>query len=205
MSSYVPQLTAYSPDNVYTSPYYTGLAGGYAPAMPNCTRYAYGRWWALMGSQPSGLANLGNGEDWWGNCTAYQKGQTAKLGAVACFADGPYSGLGHVAIVEKIYSDGKVLFSNSALRGQMFYLRCGSPANNYHDGGHGENGYESAYRFQGFIYFPEDFDPDIDPTPDPGPGPPTPDYGMNPLIRYYAKKQIYRNQGRGSVINYHII
>ena len=61
MSSYVPQLTAYSPDNVYTSPYYTGIAGGYAPPMPNCTRYAYGRWWALMGSQPSGLANLGNG------------------------------------------------------------------------------------------------------------------------------------------------
>ena len=202
MSSYVPQLTPYSPDNVYTSPYYTGLAGGYAPAMPNCTRYAYGRWWALMGQQPSGLAYLGNGEDWWGNCTAYQKGQTPKLGAVACFADGPYSGLGHVAIVEKIYSDGKVMFSNSALKGQMFYLRCGSPANNYHDGGHGENGYESAYIFQGFIYFPEDFDPDIDPDPDPGPGPPTPDYGMNPLIRYYAKKQIYRNQGRGFTINY---
>lgn len=155
-----------------------------------------------MGSQPAGLSGLGNGEDWWANCTAYQKGQTAKLGAVACFADGPYSGLGHVAIVEKIYSDGKVLFSNSAYRGQMFYLRCGSPANNYHDGGHGEQGYESAYVFQGFIYFPEDFDPDVDPTPDPGPGPPSPDYGMNPLIRYYAKKQIYRNQGRGSVINY---
>lgn len=193
-SVYVPQLSAYSPDNVYTSPYYQGTYGGYY-AMPNCTRYCYGRWWSLMGSQPSGLSGLGNGEDWWGNCTAYAKGSTPKLGAVACFRDGPYSGLGHVAIVEEIYSDGKVMFSNSAYKGSMFYLRCGSPANGYHDGGHNKPGYEAAYIFQGFIYFPDDFDP-----PDPGPDPPydpdDPGYRAAPILRWMNKKKLIWNGGR---------
>ena len=201
---YYPQFDEYSPDNIYTSPYYAGQAGNYY-AMPNCTRYCYGRWWSFMGSQPSGLYGLGNAEDWWSNVSAYQRGQVPKLGAIACFADGPYSGLGHVAIVEKIYADGSVLFSNSAYKGAMFYLRCGTIASNYHTAAHGYRSYESSYRFQGFIYYPDEFD-NVEGTNPPAPPGPNPEgYGMNPLIRYYAKKQIYRNQGRGSAINYHII
>ena len=195
-TTYVPQLTAYSPDNLYTSGYYAGNYAGY-PALPNCTRYCFGRWWSLMGNPPTGLYYLGNGEDWWNNCTAYSKGQTPKLGAIACFRDGPYSGWGHVAIVEQIYSDGAVLFSNSAYKGSMFYLKCGYPANDYHGPlCHGYYTYEPEYIFQGFIYFPEDFDPDPDPPPDPPPDPSDPGYRAKPLLRYYAKKQIYRNQGR---------
>lgn len=195
------QITETTPDNVYTSPYYTGIAGGYSPAMPNCTRYCYGRWWSLLGYQPQGLQNLGDAETWYQNCTAYQKGQTPKVGAVICFADGPYSGRGHVAIVEHVFTDGSVLFSNSALKGAMFYLRCGTISSNYHTAAHGYLAYESGYLFQGFIYLPVEFD-DIGGAYVP-PGPNPSGYGANPLIRYYAKKQIYRNQGRGLIINYH--
>lgn len=196
MSNYIPQLSAYSPDNVYTSNYYQAQGSTYYD-MPNCTRYAYGRWWALLGSEPTYMRNLGNGEDWFNNAPAnIQRGSNPKLGAIACFLDGPYSGLGHVAVVERIMSDGKVLFSNSAYRGSMYYIRCGTQANNYHDGGLGYPGYEVQYIFQGFLYCPEDFDPEIDPGPVPPPGPDPGGYGANPLLRYMAKKQIYRNQGR---------
>lgn len=194
------QITETTPDSVYTSQYYTGALAGYY-AMPNCTRYCYGRWWSLLGYQPQGLQNLGDAETWYQNCTAYQKGQTPKVGAVICFADGPYSGRGHVAIVEHVFPDGSVLFSNSAYRGAMFYLRCGTISSNYHTAAHGYLAYESAYLFQGFIYLPVEFD-DIGGVYVP-PGPNPSGYGANPLIRYYAKKQIYRNQGRGLIINYH--
>lgn len=195
MSNYVPQLDAYSPDNLYTSNYYQAGGSTYDP-MPNCTRYAYGRWWALLGAEPTFMRNLWNGEDWWTRAPSnVQRGSTPKLGAIACFKDGPYSGLGHVAVVERIYSDGHVIFSNSAWHGSMFYKRCGTPQNNYHDGGYGLYGFETAYIFQGFLYCPEDFDPEIDPQP-PGPDPDPGGYGANPLVRWVAKKQIYRNQGR---------
>lgn len=198
---YHPQLSEYSPDNVWTSPFYQGALGGYY-AMPNCTRYCYGRWRSLLGYWPSGLANLGDAEQWWGSVTAYAKGSTPKLGAIICFRDGPYSGLGHVAVVEKIYDDGCVIFSNSAYRGDMWYKKSGTAAHQYHDGGHGEPGYEAGYVFQGFIYPPVDFDGPGDNTPDPGPGPPGPGYRMNPLLRYMAKKQIYKKQGRGFYLNF---
>ena len=191
MATYVPQLTAYSPDNVYTDTRYTSYAGGYYN-MPNCTRYAYGRWWCLMGTQPSGLYGLGNAEQWFGNCTAYQKVSASdpncvpKLGAIVCFADGPYSGWGHVAIVEEIYSDGSILTSESAYNGYMFKCeKTGNRANNW--------GYNPAYIFQGFIYFPEDFDPDPNPPdpPDPDPYPPKPPspFGFDKPLWFYCKRR----------------
>lgn len=195
MTVYVPQLTAYSPDNVYTSPYYRGVAGGYTPPMPNCTRYAYGRWWALMGTQPVGLGYLGNAEEWFANCTAFSKlpatdpNCVPKLGSIICFADGPYSGWGHVVVVEQIFSNGVITTSESALNGYMFQTRQGSRANNF--------GYHPAYRFQGIIYFPEDYDPP-DPGPDPPPDPPDPPgpyppapspFGFKKPLWFYCKRR----------------
>lgn len=152
--------------------YYSGTTGGYY-AMPNCTRYCYGRWWEIMQQQPNGLYGLGNGEDWWGNVRAYQKGSAPKLGAIICFADGPYSKLGHVAVLEQINSDGTYTFSNSGYPSWYFYTKTGSPANNY--------GYERAYKFQGFIYPPTDYDPD---TPIPVP----PSQFDRPLWFYIKRK-----------------
>lgn len=163
---YTPRLSRYSPTNMSTSPYYQGTYAGY-PYIPNCTRYCYGRWWEITGNDPTGLAYKGDAEMWWNGVTAYNKGQTPKLGAIICFADGPYLGKGHVAVVEQIDADGTVHFSNSGYTRKAsnwnrlyFYTKEGKASNNY--------GYERAYIFQGFIYLPDDYTPPDDPpTPDP--------------------------------------
>lgn len=164
---FVPQTSSTTPDNVYTDPRYTSYAGKYFN-MPNCVRYAYGRWWCILGSEPMGLYNLGNAESWFGKVTQFRKEPAGspdcipKLGAIICFADGPYSGLGHVAVVERIDSNGICHFSESNYRGAYFWygVHKGNASNNY--------GFHYAYRFQGFIYLPTDYDP---PGPGPGPGP----------------------------------
>lgn len=168
MATYIPQTTYYYPDNVYTSTYYQASNSTYY-ALPNCTRYCYGRWWALLGAEPTFMRHLGNAETWWTKAPAsIQRGSTPKLGAIICLANGPYSGWGHVAIVEKIDADGTCHFSESNFKGAYFQydVRHGNASNNY---GYGE------YDFQGFLYFPYDYDPDVDPTPPPDPpDPPTP-------------------------------
>ena len=100
----------------------------------------------------------GNAENWYGHTSdGYQRGSTPKLGAVICWYS-TRSG-GHVAIVEKVYSNGNILTSNSAYNGKRFYMKTLSADSNYFMG--------SSYSFQGFIYNPTDFvDPDT-PTPTP--------------------------------------
>lgn len=148
------------------NPYYP------ANGLPNCTCYAWGRWAEIMDAVPTGLS-LRNAENWYADTTGYNKGQTPKLGAIICFADGPYSGLGHVAVVEQIDADGTVTFSNSAYNGQYFYLRSGKAENNY--------GYESAYRLQGFIYLPDEYDPH--------PPQPIPPIKFNKPLWFYCKRK----------------
>ncbi len=174
MATYVPRLS--SAGMVGNPCWYSSALNPYYPAngLPNCTCYAYGRWAELLGRQPVGLS-LNNAEDWWATTTGFTRGQTPKLGAIICFADGPYSGLGHVAVVEQFNSDGTITFSNSAYNGQYFYLRTGNASNNY--------GYESAYRLQGFIYLPDDYDP----SPDP-PQPIPPQHFKKPLWFYCKRK-----------------
>lgn len=144
-----------------SNPYYLN---GYG--LPNCTCYAWGRWMEILGQAPTTLApSNGNAETWWGNTTQLAKGSTPRLGAVICFADGPYSGLGHVAVVERIDSNGICHFSESNYGGAYFWydVHKGNASNNY--------GFHYAYRFQGFIYLPTDYDP-----PGPGPDPDPPPY-----------------------------
>ena len=85
----------------------------------------------------------------------YQRGQTPKLGAVICWHS-TRSG-GHVAIVEDILPDGRIMTSNSAWNSTYFYLKFLSPPNYYMG---------SSYTFQGFIYNPTNFDPPTPPEPE---------------------------------------
>lgn len=196
MSSYVPQLTRYSPDNIYTSNYYQDPNSTYY-ALPNCTRYAYGRWWALLGAEPTFMRHLGNANTWIQYAPSnIQRGNDPKLGAIICLDHGPGMGVGHVAVVEKIYSNGAVTFSQSGytrvpakIEAYMYWTTTGTRANLY--------GFSASYTFQGFLYLPTDYDPDIDPDDPPGPGPepPEPDDPYPRKLLLY-KKQIYRNQGR---------
>ena len=80
--------------------------------MPNCTAYAFGRAYEILGTEPN--LSHGNAQDWYGYnqaTGAYSYGSTPQVGAIACWS---YNGGGHVAVVESI-DNGVVTLSNSAL------------------------------------------------------------------------------------------
>lgn len=139
-------------DGMNGSPYYYSrnpfYLAGYG--LPNCTCYAWGRFWEIADYERdfSNRPNLstGNAEDWFGYTQdGYERGSEPRLGAVICFADGPFSGDGHVAIVEQINDDGSIVTSNSAYGGEYFYTQTLQPPNYLP---------ASGYVFQGFIYNP---------------------------------------------------
>lgn len=63
--------------------------------MPNCTCYAWGRFWEIgdplnNGSNKPVNLPLGDGGQWWSSAVAsgyYETGQIPKLGSVICFSD----------------------------------------------------------------------------------------------------------------------
>lgn len=137
------RLNAPSKSNKYyykSNPYYQS---GYG--IPNCTCYSFGRFYEVLGSKPK--LSLRNAENWWGHNDGYKRGQTPKLGAVACWRRGKVGngsdGAGHVGNVEVI--DGnKVICSMSAWGGTSFYTKI------FTKGKYDYNG----FIFQGFIYNP---------------------------------------------------
>ena len=151
--------------------------------LPNCTGYAYGRFMECQYHVTTCNLSRANAELWYSNILdGYERGQTPKLGAVICWSS-TRSG-GHVAIVERINSDGSILTSNSAYNGSRFYTKTLKASNNYYMG--------KAYTFQGFIYNPTPFIPPLPPTP---PTPPTPEgkgKGKFPWV-LYARKLRNRN------------
>ncbi len=141
-SEYSPRLTAPKKSNKY---YYSNKNIFYKTGwgMPNCTCYAYGRAYEILGAQPNLCIysaylwydyNKDNG--------IYAYGQKPKLGAIACwvYKDGVS---GHVAVVEKITKD-KIYYSNSAWGGEEFYVDS-SPIDDPSSGW-------DKWVFQGFIY-----------------------------------------------------
>ena len=154
------RLTAPSTDNKYYIKRNTTFNGynrciiinrDNGSVLPNCTGYAWGRFCEEQGIHDCKLSRA-NAELWYGNTSdGYQRGFTAKLGAIICWYS-TRSG-GHVAVVEKINPNGTILTSNSAYGGSRFYLKTLDPQRNYYMG--------SSYSFQGFIYPDTEFyDPD---------------------------------------------
>lgn len=147
---YIPRLTdAGMRGNPYwysRNPFYQA---GYG--LPNCTCYAWGRFWenADVNADFSNRPNLstGNAEDWFNYNDGYERGNIPALGAIACYADGQFSGDGHVCVVEEIdLANNRCLVSESAYNG--YYFRA-----SHYIGIDGSYGY-GGYRFQGFIYNP---------------------------------------------------
>ena len=50
--------------------------------LPNCTGYAWGRWYELLGTKPK--LSKRNAEMWFVTNDGYKRGSTPKLGAIAC-------------------------------------------------------------------------------------------------------------------------
>lgn len=150
MSNYIPRLTdagiAGNPYWYSRNPFYNA---GYG--LPNCTCYAWGRFWENsdidgdFSNRP--LLSTGNAEDWFAFPDGYERGNTPALGAIACYADGIFSGDGHVCVVEEIDTvNNRCLVSESAYNGYFFRASHYISMN----GDYGEGG----YTFQGFIYNP---------------------------------------------------
>ena len=166
--AYIPQLTPQSPDNIYTSDIYhawnpfENMSNPSRPwrpnfGMPNCTAYAWSRFWAIARPTSSTdrrpTLSLRNAKYWyWNTADGYERGQTARLGAIICFDDAPGSDTGgHVAIVEEILSDGSIRVSNSGYTDNQaeastwyFWTQVLPPTYVY----------TSYWQFQGFIYNP---------------------------------------------------
>lgn len=148
MATFTQRTEAPTTSNAYyyaNNPFYQS---GYG--LPNCTCYAFGRFWEITGGDRPSLS-WGNAEDWWGHTSdGYARGQTPKLGAVICWRRGEAGnnsdGAGHVAIVEQINADGSIVTSNSAYDSTFFYLQTLTKESGYT--------WNSAYTFQGFIYNP---------------------------------------------------
>lgn len=112
--------------------------------LPNCTGYVHGRLLETLGS--SNLS-IGNANTYFNYNDEYERGSIPKLGAVACWND---SWAGHVAIVERVNTDGSFYISESG------WGPIPSSGNYVWFETIPSNGYKSGYTFQGFIYPPYD-------------------------------------------------
>lgn len=125
--------------------------------IPNCTGYAQGRFNEIAGITKNKLPDC-NAESFIRKNTKYKTGKVAKLGAICVWGKGIIGvgkdGAGHVAIVEKINSDGTWASSESAYGGAKFFSKT-YPKNNKRKG----------YKFLGFIYQDEEYIPKVAPKP----------------------------------------
>lgn len=157
-ATFTPRLTAPASNNKYYYDSNYNAFERYGYGMPNCTAYAYGRAYEILGKEPK-LSWNGAGQ-WYGYNKSggyYKYGSTPKVGAIACWT---YSGGGHVAVVEKIESNGTMTLSNSEWGGRTFYLTTAKTT----DSNPGGN---SWWTFQGYIYLLDSADV-VDTTPKPG-------------------------------------
>ena len=116
--------------------------------LPNCTCYAWGRFWEINGFAPNTLST-GNANTWYDRSYGFLKGTIPQLGAIMCWDYGSGgSRYGHVAVVEEIYSDGTLLVSESGYSARWYFKTERTDSNYYLSWMYGY----SNLKFQGFIY-----------------------------------------------------
>ncbi len=148
------------------------VQGNYGSTLPNCTAYAWGRFYEIIGSKPNLCVSYGgthNAEFFYqDDADGYVRGDTPALGAIICW-EGVGDRAGHVAIVEQINDDGSIITSESGYQSSLFWLKKrknnASMSVEYKNGkivetgswnetGTDTWGAGSGYTFQGFIYCP---------------------------------------------------
>ena len=141
--AFTPRTTAPSKDNEYyyskKNPFYPNYG------LPNCTCYAYGRAYEILGKDPK--LPTGNAGKWYETDKTHAKGSTPRLGAIACWKGDPSNAAknGHVAVVEAI-NGNKISFSESNYGGSVFQYRKDTDPTKY------ATGAPYNYKFQGYIY-----------------------------------------------------
>ncbi|MEG1336145.1 MAG: chitobiase/beta-hexosaminidase C-terminal domain-containing protein [Clostridiales bacterium] len=140
-TNYSPRLEAPAANNPY---FYSTKnifwASGYG--MPNCTAYAYGRAYEILGKAPNlCTGNAGKWFDYNKNNGCYPSGQSPQIGAVGLWANNGEHNQGHVAVVEKVNGDGTITISESHYGGTNFLTKTGNINSMY-----------KSKIFLGFIY-----------------------------------------------------
>ena len=150
-----------------------------ANVLANCVGYASGRFNEIInearGTTGCTYKYLNCNAEWFierAKQAGLQIGLTPRVGAIMCWqkgtVDGGQDGAGHVAIVERVYSNSSVYTSESGYGSTAFWNQNRSNSN-------GRWGIGSSYSFRGFIYLPDDVQKVVDggsqPTPAPTPGP----------------------------------
>ena len=150
-----------------------------ANVLANCVGYASGRFNEIInearGTTGCTYKYLNCNAEWFierAKQAGLQIGSTPRVGAIMCWqkgtVDGGQDGAGHVAIVERVYSNNSVYTSESGYGSTAFWNQNRSNSN-------GRWGIGSGYSFRGFIYLPDDVQKVVDggsqPTPAPTPGP----------------------------------
>lgn len=148
--------------NPFTISAQPGLNRYVGDVLPNCTGYAWGRFYEILGSRPTLCKSYPGGthhaEMWYlDTADGYKRGQEPALGAVACWRKGDLWSndhdnyeAGHVAIVEAINEDGSITVSESGHGVASYWWML--PIKK--DDANGEWYYGPDYHFQGFIYCP---------------------------------------------------
>ncbi len=155
MTKFTKRTTQPSKDNKYYNSNINPFVPKYGMFQNNgnCTCYAFGRFYELTGTKPK--LSTGNAENWYGKNDGYKRGQTPKVGAVACWSKGEAGnskdGAGHVAIVEEVKSNGDWVSSESGWETFIFKNKTYKKSNGYAAS-------SNAYHFQGFIYSPIEFE-----------------------------------------------
>jgi len=151
-----------------------------ANVLANCVGYASGRFNEIInearGTTGCAYKGLNCNAEWFierANQAGLKTGSTPRVGAIMCWqkgtVDGGGDGAGHVAIVEKVNSNGTVYTSESGYGSTAFWNQTRSNSN-------GRWGSGSGYTFRAFIYLPSDVQKVVDgavnpPAPTPTPGP----------------------------------
>ena len=150
-----------------------------ANVLANCVGYASGRFNEIINEarEATGCTYkyLNCNAEWFierAKEAGLQIGSTPRVGAIMCWqkgtVDGGGDGAGHVAIVERVYSNSSVYTSESGYGSTAFWNQTRNNSN-------GRWGCGSGYSFRGFIYLPSDVQKIVDGGSQPAPAPtPTP-------------------------------
>ena len=128
-TTFSPRLSLEKPTNIkYYKPKssYNPFAVNYSAYGGNCTWYAWGRAYEILGTRPK--LGTGNAKTWWTTNKSkkyYEYGQTPRPGAIACWTG---TSCGHVAVVEGINPDGSIIISESGWSSCYFRTKT-LPAN----------------------------------------------------------------------------
>ncbi|MBO7449404.1 MAG: CHAP domain-containing protein [Clostridiales bacterium] len=167
---FVPRLTRPEAGNKF---YIRKVSGGYSNAiqgkptdplcdvLSNCVGYAYGRFHEIANCTAMDMFDPVNAENIFANAQQHglKTGSEPRLGALIVWQKGatlkPDDGAGHVAVVERIDSDGSILTSESGYgAGTAFWTTLRKPP----------FAYRSEYKLLGFVYQPEG---PVNPFPEP--------------------------------------